>query len=304
MNNTNKDNRLVQYTLLQIVIVPSLICDLFLFIYFTRHWYKTIRNAPQNHLILCLLIISFIQKTTDMPLILYFFRWNTVAEKSYTFCAVWNLLNHSLDCMNLYLFAWYCIERHLFIFHFQIMKKTWCLIGFHYIPLIFFLLYALIFYLTVIFFIRICSNNWNYSLIFCGDVCYLYNSFWSLFDWLSNHLTPVLIIFIANSLLFFRILWQTIRQQRPNLYHRQKRMLIQMIFISTLYLILIVPQIIVQIIQIIQIHKFTPPVNQDDYFHYISYYINQFLPFVIFISFPKIQKNLKRCCNRTQIQPT
>jgi hypothetical protein len=63
--------RLIKYALLQSTIGPSLICDLFVFIHFIRHWRKAIVTAPQNHVILCLLLVSFIEKMSDTPFILY-----------------------------------------------------------------------------------------------------------------------------------------------------------------------------------------------------------------------------------------
>jgi hypothetical protein len=70
--------RLIKYAILQTTIGPSLICDLFVFIYFIRHWRKEILTMPQNHVILCLLIVSFIQKITDVLFYLYLLRWGIV----------------------------------------------------------------------------------------------------------------------------------------------------------------------------------------------------------------------------------
>jgi hypothetical protein len=45
-------------------------------------------------------------------------------------------MDYSSVSMNLHLLTWCYIERHLFIFDSQMMKEKWCLILFHYLPLI------------------------------------------------------------------------------------------------------------------------------------------------------------------------
>jgi hypothetical protein len=72
MTETVERLRLINYALLQTIIGPSLVRDLFVFMYFIRHGRKQIVNAPQNHVVLCLLLVSFTQKITDLPLSLYF----------------------------------------------------------------------------------------------------------------------------------------------------------------------------------------------------------------------------------------
>ena len=80
MTETVERVRLIKYALLQTTIGPSLVCDLFVFIYFICHWRKQIVKAPQNHVILCLILVSFTQKITDLPLSLYFLRWGIVLK--------------------------------------------------------------------------------------------------------------------------------------------------------------------------------------------------------------------------------
>ena len=296
MNNSDEHVHLVQYALLQTTVVPSLICDLYLFVYFIRHWRKAVVAAPQNHAILCLLIVSVIQKSADAPFLLHFLRWGRVFRETDTFCMVWSMWSYSLGCMILHVLTWCCLERHLFIFHNPMMKRQWCLIAWHYIPLLILLIYAPIFYSAVIFWLRLCANSWNYSQILCGSLCYLQVPFWGTFDWLFNHTAPVSIIILANLLLLVRIIWQNIRQQR------QKRMFIQLVAISTLYIVLLTPQVI--IVGVLR------GVQYNDV-QYVSYYVHQLLPFVIASTLPKMQKNLKRwvghlkqlCCRGARVHP-
>ncbi len=96
MASTDEHSRLIRYALLQSTIGPSLICDIFVFIHFIRHWRKEIIQSPQNHSIICLLILSFIQKTIEMPFILYYYRWGISIQQNDTFCTIWNWLDFTL----------------------------------------------------------------------------------------------------------------------------------------------------------------------------------------------------------------
>jgi hypothetical protein len=100
-------------------------------------------------------------------------------------------------------------------------------------------LYTPIFYVVVIIFPSKCANIWDYSAMLCGAACYsFYDPFLGTFDWLFHYGTPVLIVFTANLLLFCRIIQQKIKQRRTIDWRRKKRMIIQLIFLSSLYLVL------------------------------------------------------------------
>jgi hypothetical protein len=238
------------------------------------------------------------QKIADVPFAIYYLRWGVVYQQTYNFCVVWCWFNYSLMTVSLQLVAWCCIERHLFIFHSQMMKKKWCLILFHYIPLMACVLYTPIFYLRFIFFPTTCTNAWYYSIIYCGGACYSYfDPFVGTFDWIFNYGMPTLIIFLANFLLFCRVIWQKIKHEQPIQWNRQKRMIIQLTFISLLYLIFMSPQVIVGSIQTLWSREFLSDI-QANYFYYIVYFINQLLPFIIVSSLPEMHKELKRWIER------
>ncbi|UJR22465.1 hypothetical protein I4U23_025522 [Adineta vaga] len=167
------------------------------------------------------------------------------------------------------------------------------------------------FYFRFIFFPDECTNDWDYTLIYCGGPCYLYTKrFLGTFDWLFHCGTPVLIIFFANLLLFYRILCQKLRRQRRVGWRRHKRLIIQLAFISILFLILASPAIIVGCIQLLWLPTFLIDI-QNDYFYYIGCFINQLLPFVIVSSLPKLNQEIRRrfvrikrrFCGRLRIQP-
>ena len=132
---------MVKYAMLQVITIPSIICDVLLLMYFIRHWRKEIIEKQQNHIIFCLLIFGFIQKTTDVPFLLYFLRWGHALIHTNMFCLVWTFLDYSTVSGSLHILTWCCIERHLFIFHGLIMRHRRNLILFHYIPMTMTLIY-------------------------------------------------------------------------------------------------------------------------------------------------------------------
>ncbi|CAF1391655.1 unnamed protein product [Adineta steineri] len=292
MADANDYLQFIKYILLQITIVPSLICDIFVFIHFIRYWKKEMTTAPQNHIIFCLLIVSFIQKISDVPFAIYYFRWNIVYQQTYNFCVIWDWFNYTAMTVSLQLVCWCSLERHLFVFHSQMMKTKQFLILFHYIPMIICLSYTPIFYFRYIFFPNACTNTWDYTVIYCGGACYsYYDAVLGTFDWLFNYGLPTLIIIFANPLLFCRVLWQKINRQGPVQWSRQRRMIIQLSFIALLYLLFMAPQVIVGSMQTLWGVDFLYDV-QADYLYYIVYFINQLLPFVIISSLPGTQKKL------------
>ncbi|CAF1245789.1 unnamed protein product [Adineta ricciae] len=302
--------RLVKYSILQMTTGPSLLCDLFVFIYFLRNFRKEVVNSPQNHTILCLLLISFIQKITDVPLLLYYLRWGYVLKESYVFCQFWNWLDYSFCCISAFLITLCSLQRHLFIFHQQIMKKQGFLIIFHYIPLIVCLIYGPIFYFIVIFFPSQCENVWDYTLIFCSGACYSYVPFLGTFDWLFHYGSPMFVILIVNLCLFFRVIEQKLQRRRIIDWRRQKRMIVQLAFISILYFTFMLPEIIVGVIEALWDPTFLSDI-QYYYFYYMAYFVNQFLPFIIVGSLPNIHKQFREwilfikrtICLRGHIEP-
>ena len=131
-------------------------------------------------------------------------------------------------------------------------------------------------------------------MVYCGTPCYTYSyPFLATFDWVFHCGVPVLLIVIANLIFFFRVLWHKFQQQHPIEWGRQKRLIIQLGFISSLFLILASPQIIVGCIQILWEPTFLSDI-QNDYFYPMGSFMNQLLPFVIVGSLPKLKEEMKR----------
>ena len=307
----SETTRLIKYCILQISEVPSLACDLLIFAYFIRHWRREILTAPQNHVILCLLIVSFIQKITDVPFLLHYYRTGDALVHNDTFCVIWNWLDYSFIMGNLHLLTWCCMERHLFIFHSQAMKKRHYLILGHYIPLTICLIYLPLFYACVMFLQTLCMHVWDYSLPLCGVPCYLYLSLLVTTDWLFHCAAPTLLILLISTCLFVRIIWQKIKRQHRIQWGRQRHLIIQLTLISTLFLVLVSPMVIVGVIQIVWASDFLADI-QYNWFTLLAYFPNQFLPFIMIGQLSGVRLELRKwisCVKRSnngqrQVHPT
>jgi hypothetical protein len=70
-------------------------------------------------------------------------------------------------------------------------------------------------------------------------------------------------------------------------------LIVQLVFISLHYLILLLPAVIVGVIEAVWSPTFLIDI-QFNCFYYILYFINQLLPFIIVSSLPKMQKEFKQ----------
>lgn len=292
--------RLIEYGILQVTNPLALICDLLVFRHFFRYWRQELKNSPHNHVIFALVIVCFTQKASDICLNLYYLRWGVVAIESDTFCEVWNWLDYSLLATNLHLLTWCCLERHLFVFYSVIMRQKKFLILFHYIPLFFVSTYATIFYMVNIFFDE-CTNMWDYNLPFCGAPCYTFRVTLTTFDWIFHYAFSIMLIFIVNAVLFIRIAFQKIRHRGNVNWRRQRKLVIQLICISLLFLVFISPLMIVGLIQLLWIPGFIAQI-QYDYFFYLALLPTQFLPFIIVSSLPNMRHDIRNWCNRVRLR--
>ena len=162
--------------------------------------------------------------------------------------------------------------------------------------------------MIVLFFNTSCTNTWDYQLPMCGFPCYVYDLVLGSFDWLFHCGFPTVLIIIINLALFCRFVLGKVERQNQIRWNRQRYMIIQLIIFSSLFLVLYFPLIIVGVIQTLWIPGFLSEI-QYNYFSFLSYMPNQFLPFMIASQLPKFRSEcyewLIRIKNfhRRRIQP-
>lgn len=180
---------------------------------------------------------------------------------------------------------WASIERHLIIFSHTIFQIQCKRIIFHYLPLIISIFYTPICY-TCLIFLYNCVNNWNYYELLCTAPCYSQNRILGSFDWLINMIIPAFSIAIANLILIIRVTFRSNRLiTNRSRTKKNRKMTLQLLLISSLFLIFWLPIAITGLIQ-----QFISPTFLIDFqfniFFYLIYFIQLLLPFVCLICLP------------------
>ena len=163
----------VKFSLLILFSVPSMICSLLIFVYFYQ---RRTRLSIQLHVILLLVLISFLQITTDNPFGIAYYYHEQVPIRSNFFCLWWNWWDYSTSSMLLMNMAWGSVERHVLVFHNSLMSTRRKRQIYHLLPMFLVSIYPLIFYFVVIF-LNSCENQWDFSMV-------------SFFD--KNHFSTIL----------------------------------------------------------------------------------------------------------------
>jgi hypothetical protein len=219
-------------------LIPAILCSLFVLYYFLFD--RTLRQALNNHVITVLALLAFIQQVTIYPAIVYFHSQNGVWERSLIFCEIWGLLDWGLYIVQTMVFAWATIERHILIFHDKwVSTKKKCFFV-HYFPLIFLLVYCFSFY-SMIYFYPPCENSCINLSALCVVACFQNNYVFYMWEAIVHQIIPSLTIVLSSIALFVRILWQKHRMHQPINWRKQRKMALQVLSISLLYLIFSFP---------------------------------------------------------------
>ncbi|CAF1188278.1 unnamed protein product [Rotaria sp. Silwood1] len=261
--DTSQSHSAIFIILLTLTIL-SIICSLVIFYHFIR--LRELRRNVHNHVILILLIISFIQVTGELPLTLIFLRTGSAAILSYKFCEFWIIFNYVCFTSECWTMAIASIERYWLVFHRKFFDKY--ILVFHYIPIIMCILYPLVLYIYLITQYT-CKNNFNFTFWTCGGACYLYEPILGTFDWIVNSCFDVVLSIIATCIIIIRVLFQNRRTgAQRTVWQRRRRIVMQLVALSTLYMIVWAPCVICFVITL-----FTPvPFLSAFYSAYLSYY--------------------------------
>ena len=253
--------------------------SLLIFIFFIRN--RRVLRAPQNPSLLVLLLTNFIQLSVTFPLDVRFYFLGYVSPSTPTFCAFWTFSEFTLYVAGEYLMATISIQRHILIFNGHVLRIRWMRIVFHHLPLVFCLIYPLLFYLFVIFLYPCDGAQYDYTNNICGLApCYLvFNKILGTYDWSVNNGLPTLINALANVLLIVRVIRQKLHQHRAVSWRQQRRMTVQLFCLSSLYLVAWSPSLIVGLIQILGYPTFLAQI-QIDYFYDMIFLVCLFLPWI------------------------
>lgn len=288
----------LQFWLLLIFTISSLICSLFIIYRYLSN--RTIRNGLHNHCILLIIIVNVLLIVTDVSWMLdNLRRAGRVLSPTPIFCLIWWLFDDCLYNIQTLVLAWASIERHILIFHSKYIITSRQKLFYHYLPPIILIIYLFTFHMGVLFFAP-CKNEFNFNSIECGsNPCYLNIHFLVLWDIFVNNVIPTLIIAIFNIGLLYRVINQKKRLRQPIQWKKHRRMSMQLLSISAVYLFLNLPMVVLLLVQLIHNIESKVGFGTQLYIFIVTHSVTLSLPFVVCFNRLSIDKH-----RRIRISPT
>ncbi|CAF1570228.1 unnamed protein product [Adineta steineri] len=280
-----------------ILEIPSIVLSILILIYFGM--YREARSELRNHGWFILLIVNFFQLIINLPMPLSYYYLNKISPATNAYCVWWTWCEYSLNSIGLFLMAWISIERHIIVFHSHTMlEKRWKKWIFHFIPLIFCLIWPPLFFFVFVVISPFCTTEWDFNTVLCGSPCYFTDVSLSQFDFNFDLVIPIIIIMLANVTLVIRVIYQKISRQQVINWRHHRKMVLQLWIISSLYIGFWLPNIITILVQITILPSFMD--EQLETMEFIVYFIPLLLPMVCLTALPELIKKVKNIITRPQ----
>ena len=276
-------------------------CYLYVFYQFYRK--RQLRESHHHHVVVLLLSVSFLFLTIALPLSLAFMFTSTVRPASDTFCSLWTWIHYSLNIINLFLMAFASLERNWLIFHPWLVRKKIGLILLHYCPLAFCVLYPPMFYFVALF-VHQCEPYYDYTQLLCQWPCYYSDQTWANVDLFFNNYVPLFGIPVFCVAIYMRVCIQKrAMKQQAFKWRRDKKMILQLWAISSLYLAMWMPLQLSSLINTYWDPNFLLQA-QYDYIWLFPYFIHLVYPYVILLTYRQTMINRKTNPINMTINPT
>jgi hypothetical protein len=271
---------------------PALICNFILVYYLIAD--RTLRHTIHYHAILALLIVTLLTNVIELPRITNYLHIGIVIPQTNINCLIWQWCDYSLgNAVNIYMF-WLSFERYLLIFHGGLYTTANRRLLFHYLPLITIMIYILFFYAGAIF-IYPCEPQLDFNQPLCGYPCYTSYANISLYDLIAHTMIPMSLSMLFDTSLLIRVLCR----KRVGLQHqrgkqrRYRKMVIQLLSISSLYLTCQLPLNMLVFIQLFITLPDWTAYMQNVYFYYLFWLLTLLLPLVCIGCLTEVTKKLK-----------
>ena len=298
--------RSLRFWLLLIFDIPSIICSVFVLYHLLIN--RKSRYALHNHTVILLLFIALLFQLTDIPWYLDFIQKGSVLPAIPVRCLVWWLVNLGFYNTAALVLAWTSIERHILVFHDRWISTRKKRFFVHYLPLIVLISYSIIYYTIVIFFPP-CQHTFIYTLPVCAaSPCHLFHRFLGLWEMgVHGCLSTIFVAFFSLALLVRVIVYKR-RRHRVFRWKFYRKMTIQLLSISALYLLLNFPIMIMSVAHLCGLPADIGVEAQQITF-FLTYWVMFLLPFVTLCSIPGLKKKFSKIfflkqktttkCNRT-----
>lgn len=257
---------------------------------------------PQNVGIFILLVINFLEASCDLPIAIRFYYLGYVSPSTASFCTWWVFFDFTLNTISEILMATISIQRHILIFHSHTLRIRKRRLLFHDLPLFLSVVYPILLYIGLILIYSCDRDYWDFSILWCGgNTCYAIESkFWSTYDWVVNNGVPVIVILLSNVILIVRVIYQKLRLHQPISWQKQRRMRLQLFYISSLYFISWLPNGVIGVIKRIN-KSFVMTEFQSNYLYDFIYLVCVLIPWITITMIPELKNWLQRLVFHRQI---
>ncbi|CAF0799336.1 unnamed protein product [Adineta ricciae] len=222
--------------------IASLTCTLFI-LYFLL-FDVTLRRALNNHIIIVLLILGFLYESFNVSWHIRSARFDQPWSMSNTFYLFWTFFDYAVYSIQISLFAWASIERHILIFHDRWISTRIKRLFIHYAPIVVIVVYYFVFY-SIIYFGTPCDRSFDGFL--SGGVyapCAFYLQTAGTWDLIVHELIPTLIISFFSIGLLLRVVLQKTRMRQSLQWRKHRKMTVQLLSISVIYMLFNIPWVV------------------------------------------------------------
>jgi hypothetical protein len=297
----------IKFWLILFGICMSAPCYLFVIYHILKD--RALREGLHNHSIIINLFINFPIVVIDLPMNLIYLHLGYILPSTPAACLLWQLLDYGFWFGDIVLTFWTSIERHILIFHSNMMNTARKRFFFHLVPLVFFSLYCPLVYTYLIFFYPI-THTYDFTVFLCGGPYYYIGiPAWLIwYESLAHYVLPIFLLIMIGIVLLLRVIIQK-RQLSLSIGWRQyRKMTIQFSLLSLVYLFDL-PYIMVTIVRWSGFPEFGID-YQGPYFFYMNYIPTILFPFAILGTMPDLKRKfaalliIKRNQRGLSIAPT
>ncbi|CAF1078748.1 unnamed protein product [Adineta steineri] len=232
----------IQFWIFLFLIIPSMIFAFFALYHLLRE--RALRQALHNHIIIILLIINLFYQMTDMCFFIHYFRTYQSFMPTPTFRLFWGYIDWSIYAVQSFLYAWVTIERHILIFHDHLLSTRKKRLFIHYLPPVIITIYPLLYY-AIVHFVPTCENTFDNLTTPGFFPCQFSDAVFGTYEIVADAIIPCFTIVISSVALLFRAVWQRYHMHRQIQWRQYRKMTLQVIIISTIYLILPFPYMMI-----------------------------------------------------------
>ena len=270
-------SRTIKFVVFIILEPVAVVCNIFLV--YSLIVDKHLRAALHHHVILLLLLVTLVTNLVEIPRVLHFLYFGIVTSRSTASCLAWQWLDFLVYGLANTLMMWASFERHILVFHNNLLRTRRSRFFIHYLPLMSIVIYMITWYTSLVFFYP-CERIFDYAKPLCGSPCFTNYRVLSLIDLLMHTWIPIFLSMIFSIALVMRVVYTSRAiHQNHSRWHRYRRMIIQLWSISLLYIGCLCPYSITEMIDVTLGLPKQLLVIKTFYLFYLYWFLTLLLPF-------------------------